>query len=74
MCRMIALMNGELSQMAAAEPRKFETEVIKKGILLYEAEDHGVDQQGGRRLDNRRVVWWRAEMELFAKEIMPAFR
>jgi predicted nucleotidyltransferase len=38
--------------IALQEKNIFETEVMKKGIILYEAEDRGVDQQGGGRLDN----------------------
>jgi predicted nucleotidyltransferase len=42
------------SDLAAAlqEQNIFETEVVNKGVILYEAEDPGVDQQGGRRLDH----------------------
>ena len=38
--------------VALQEQNIFETEVVKKGVILYEAEDQGVDQQGRRRLDN----------------------
>jgi hypothetical protein len=38
--------------VALQEKNIFETEVVNKGVILYEAEDRGVDQQGGGRLDN----------------------
>jgi predicted nucleotidyltransferase len=38
--------------VALQEKNIFETEVMNKGVILYEAEDPGVDQQGGGRLDN----------------------
>jgi len=38
--------------VALQEQNIFETEVVKKGVILYEAEDQRVDQQGRRRLDN----------------------
>ena len=37
---------------ALQEQNIFETEVVNKGVILYETEDPGVDQQGGRRLDH----------------------
>lgn len=38
--------------VALQEKNIFETEVVNKGVILYEVEDRGVDQQGGGRLDN----------------------
>jgi predicted nucleotidyltransferase len=38
--------------IALEERNIFETEVMTKGVTLYEEENPGVDQQGGRRLDN----------------------
>ena len=38
--------------VALQEKNIFETEVANKGVILYEAEDSGVDQQGGGRLDH----------------------
>ncbi len=38
--------------VALQEKNIFETEVVNKGAILYEAEDQGVDQQSGGRLDN----------------------
>ena len=38
--------------VALQEQNIFETEVVKKGVILYEAEDQRVDRQGRRRLDN----------------------
>jgi len=38
--------------IALQEKNIFETEVVNKGVILYEAEDRGVDQQGGGRLDH----------------------
>jgi|SRR5581483_5737639 len=38
--------------IALQEKNIFETEVVNKGVTLYEAEDPGVDQQGGGRLDH----------------------
>ena len=38
--------------VALREKNIFETEVVNKGVMLYEAEDPGVDQQGGGRLDD----------------------
>jgi hypothetical protein len=32
---------------ALEEKNIFETEVMTKGVSLYEAKDYGVDQQGG---------------------------
>jgi predicted nucleotidyltransferase len=37
---------------AVQEQNIFETEVMNQGIILYEAKDHGVDHQSGRRLVN----------------------
>jgi predicted nucleotidyltransferase len=37
---------------ALQEKNIFETEVVNKGVTLYEAADPGVDQQGGGRLDD----------------------
>jgi predicted nucleotidyltransferase len=38
--------------VALQEKNIFETEVVNKGVILYEATDPGVDQQSGGRLDN----------------------
>lgn len=38
--------------VALQEKNIFETEVVNKGVILYEAADAGVDQQGGGRLDH----------------------
>ena len=38
--------------VALQEKNIFETEVVNKGVSLYEAEDPGVDQQSGGRLGN----------------------
>jgi uncharacterized protein len=38
--------------VALQEKNIFETEVVNKGVILYEAEDPGVDQQSGGRLDH----------------------
>ena len=38
--------------VALQEKNIFETEMVNKGVILYEVEDPGVDQQGGGRLDN----------------------
>ena len=38
--------------VALQEKNIFETEVMNKGVILYEAADARVDQQGGGRLDN----------------------
>src|SRR5262249_35781439 len=35
---------------ALQEKNIFETEVMNKGVILYEAKSHGVDHQSGRRL------------------------